>query len=313
MSFDRNRPCAVLIAGPTASGKSRLALELAEAAGGVVVNADSMQVYEDLRILTARPSDEDLAAVPHRLYGHVAPAALYSVGAWARDVAVLLAELAAENRVPVVCGGTGLYFRALLGGLDDMPPVDPALRGHWRERIAAEGPQALHAVLAARDPEAARRIEPGDSQRIVRAIELGEATGLPLSASQNRQGRPLIDAGRSLKLVLTPPRAVLRDRIAARFDDMIERGAIEEAERFASLPGALEGPAGKAIGVSELNRHCRGEIALGEAVRLSVDRSRQYAKRQETWFRHQLDASWIRTGLASRDERKDLIDRVKRP
>ena len=302
----------MLIAGPTASGKSRLALDLAQAGGGIVVNADSMQVYDGLRILTARPSDDDLRAAPHRLYGHVSPTAdAYSVGEWVRDAASVLADILAQGRLPIVCGGTGLYFRALLGGLDDMPSADPAVRAYWRERAAADGAQSLHSILASRDPDAASRIKPGDGQRIVRALEMIETTGRSLTALRKPKVRPLIDPSTALKLVLTPPRALLRERIGLRFDHMIESGALEETRRFSTLPGALAGPAGKAIGVAELHRHLRGEIDLPEAVRLSVTRSRQYAKRQDTWFRHQMDGTWRRIEVLVREDRNVLIDLVK--
>lgn len=284
----------MLIAGPTASGKSALALAFAEATGGTIVNADSMQVYDGLRILSARPSDEDLMRAGHRLYGHVAPKVLYSTGAYARDAGAVLSELRAAGRLPIVCGGTGLYFRALLGGIDDMPAVDPNVRAAWRARMAEEGPERLHGELASRDPEAAARIRPGDPQRILRAIELFETTGRPLSALQKRAGEPLIDEAAALKIVLTPPRDWLRRRIADRFEAMMAGGALEEAEAFLARPGAFEGTAGRAIGVPELAAHLAGELSLDEATARAITRSRQYAKRQDTWFRHQFGPDWQR-------------------
>ena len=285
---------AILIAGPTASGKSRLALELAREHGGVVVNADSMQVYDGLRILTARPFERDMEGVEHRLYGHVSPAAPYSVGAYARDAAALVAELRASGRTLVFCGGTGLYLRALLGGLSDMPSIPEAVRAALRARLSTEGAAALRAELARRDPEAAGRIRPGDTQRTLRALEVLEATGQPIGAFQAAAGAPILDPERTRRIVLTPPRPILRARIADRFERMIEEGAQEEAVRFATIPGAVAGPGGRAIGVEELVAHARGELSLGEARTRAVARTRQYAKRQDTWFRHQLDAGWER-------------------
>lgn len=284
----------MLIAGPTASGKSALAVALAEATGGVVVNADSMQVYDGLRILTARPSDEDLSRAKHRLYGHVAPDAAYSTGAYLRDAAKVLGEIRAAGRLPIVCGGTGLYVRALLGGIDDMPPVDEGIRARWRARMAEEGPARLHEDLARRDPAAAARIRPADAQRILRALELLEATGGPLADLQRRAGTPLVEEARALKIVLTPPRTILRERIAQRFDQMMAAGALEEARSFLARPGAAESLAGKAIGIPELAAHFSGELTLCAAVDRAVTRSRQYAKRQDTWFRHQLGPDWQR-------------------
>lgn len=284
----------MLIAGPTASGKSGLAVALAASTGGVVVNADSMQVYDGLRILTARPCDEDLARADHRLYGHVAPEAAYSTGAYLRDAAGVLADLRTAGRLPIVCGGTGLYFRALLGGIDDMPAVDPEVRRRWRERMEEEGVASLHVELGRRDPEAAERIRPGDAQRILRALELVETTGAPLSALQRRAGEPLIDEARAVKIVLTPPREILRERIAKRFAEMMAEGALDEARAFLQRPGAANGLAAKAIGIPELGAHLRGEMPLATAIERSVTRSRQYAKRQDTWFRHQLGEDWPR-------------------
>lgn len=299
MSLNEADGRAVLIAGPTASGKSRLALELAAATGGVVINTDSMQVYDGLQILTARPSPADLTVAPHRLYGHVAPSADYSVGEWSREVAILLAELRAAGRLPIFCGGTGLYFKALMGGLDEMPAIPDAIRAHWRARMAAEGPVFLHAELARADPQAAARIRPGDPQRITRALEIVDATGAPLSALQRGTAKALIDASAAQKIVLTPPRDVLRARIASRFSAMLGAGALVEAERFAARPDAMASLAGKAIGVLELTEHLKGLISLGEAERRAVARSRQYAKRQVTWFRHQLGPDWI--GVSERN------------
>ncbi len=288
------KPEAILIAGPTASGKSALAVELARRVGGVVVNADSMQVYEGLRTLSARPTLAEMGGVDHRLYGHVAPDAPYSAGVWLREVEALLPDLAARGQVPVFCGGTGLYFKALLGGFDDLPEIPAPIRERWRARMAEEGPASLHAVLQGLDPEAAARLRPSDPQRILRALELFETTGAPLGQLQRGAGAGLVNGAKALKLVLAPERSHLRERIARRFDLMLTEGAEEEAAAFSARPGAAAGLAASAIGIAELARMRSGEITRQEARDLAVTRTRQYAKRQETWFRNQFDASWQR-------------------
>ena len=285
---------AILIAGPTASGKSRLAVELAERHHGVVVNADSLQVYDGLEILTARPSAEDLRRVPHRLYGHVDPRSDYSAGAYLRDAERVLDDLRRHGRLPIFCGGTGLYFKALLGLLDRMPEVPAKIREKWRGRLAGEGSEALHAELARIDPETAGRLSPRDGQRIVRALEIGEAGDASLSVLQSGDGQALIDPERARMLVLTPDRAELRQRIAERFDAMLEAGALDEVRAFEAACPDVGATAGKAIGLAELSSYLRGNMAYGEARSRAITRSRQYAKRQETWFRHQFDARWLR-------------------
>ena len=286
---------AILIAGPTASGKSALAMDLAERHDGVVVNADSMQVFDGLEILTARPHEADLARVPHRLYGHVDPSAAYSVGEYLRDLEPTLTTIKESGRLPIVVGGTGLYFRALLGHLDAMPEVPSAVRQKWRQQLVAEGPGDLHDILKARDPAAAVRIRPSDGQRILRALEVGEASGSTLSEFQRgRGGTGLLDAKACLKIVITPERPLLRQRIAERFARMLESGGLEEVETFRRRPGAMTGNAARAIGVAELAAVLDDEINVMEAASRAITRSRQYAKRQETWFRHQFDAEWNR-------------------
>lgn len=292
---------AVLIAGPTASGKSRLAIQLAQATGGTIVNADSMQVYEGLRILTARPGPDDLAEAAHGLYGHMAPEDAYSAGAYLRDAAPLLDELRREGRLPIFCGGTGLYFEALFGALDAMPDTPDEVRQFWRARLAAEGPLALHALLAQKDPQTAARLAPRDGQRIVRALEIWDAGAGTLSALQAGHGEPLLDPGRCLRILLTPDRAVLRGRIERRFAAMIEAGAMDEVRRFRMMRGAMAGTAGKAIGVAELAAVQDGEVDLPTAMQMAVTRSRRYAKRQETWFRNRFDAGWRRVSTADPD------------
>lgn len=288
---------AVLIAGPTASGKSVLALETARRLGGVVVNADSMQVYDVLRILTARPSDEDMATVPHLLYGHVDPRRPYSAGEWLREVRALAAAGAFEGRPPVFVGGTGLYFKALTEGLSSMPEVPADIREHWRNRLAGEGAAALHRVLAERDPAAAASLRASDGQRIVRALEVLAASGRSIRDWQGSRGTPLVDPGSARRIVIEPDRAELARRIDGRFDAMIEAGAAGEAQAFAALGVDASMPAAKAIGVRELIAAAAGEIDPGTAAERAKAATRQYAKRQATWFRTQLGDGWERRGL----------------
>jgi tRNA dimethylallyltransferase len=293
----RERPRAeraVLIAGPTASGKSALALALAERHGGIVVNADSMQVYRDLRIITARPTSADEARAPHRLYGHVDAAATYSVGHWITDVAGVLDAAAARGRPAVVVGGTGLYFKALTRGLAAVPPIPAQVRAAVRARLAAEGPAALHAELARRDPAGAAALKVGDGVRIVRALEVIEATGRPLAAWHRDGMATLVDPARAVKIFLAPDREELKRRIGARFDAMLAAGALEEVHALAARGLDPLQPVLKAHGVPWLRRVLAGEMPLAEAVEASKRDTWRYTKRQFTWFRHQLpDWPWV--------------------
>lgn len=283
---------AILIAGPTASGKSALAVHMARETGGFIVNADSMQVYGVLDCLTARPGADDLAAAEHYLYGHVPPSVSYSTGKWLDDVAALLARDELKGRTPIFVGGTGLYFRALEGGLSQMPPVPQEIRGRWRARMEAEGAQALHGVLCRLDPAMARSLRPTDSQRIVRALEVMDATGKSLGDWQRSAGPALVDGATARKVVLLPERERLRERIAERFALMWDRGAIDEVKALLSLRLDPALPAMKAIGVREIEGFLDGRMAAAEAAERAVIATRQYAKRQSTWFRNQLDGSW---------------------
>jgi len=286
---------AVLIAGPTASGKSALALELALAAGGVVINADSMQVYRDLRIITARPTGADEALVPHRLYGHVDAAVNFSAGAWVSDAAKALEEATSEGRLPIFIGGTGLYFKALTAGLSVVPPIPGEVREDVRARLERNGVEALHAELARRDPRAAERLNPRDRTRIARALEVIEATGRSL-LDWHREGQPPLLPKDSFHAVfLAPERDDLYARIDARFDAMLGAGALREAERLAARRLDPLLPAMKAHGVPALIRHLRAELSLEEAAAIGRADTRHYAKRQFTWFRHQLpEFEWVR-------------------
>jgi tRNA dimethylallyltransferase len=290
---------AVLIAGPTASGKSALALELAQTAGGVVINTDSMQVYRDLRIITARPTPEDEALVPHRLYGHVDASVNFSAGAWLTDAAAALAEAQAQGRVPIFIGGTGLYFKALTSGLSTVPPIPAEVRESVRARLELNGVEALHAELATRDPLAAGRLNVRDRTRIARALEVVEATGRSL-LDWHREGQPpLLPKDSFRALFLAPERDALYARIDARFDAMLDGGALEEVARLGGRHLDPLLPAMKAHGVPALIRHLGGEISLEEAATIGRADTRHYAKRQFTWFRHQLpDFEWVKPAEA---------------
>ncbi|WP_414901651.1 tRNA (adenosine(37)-N6)-dimethylallyltransferase MiaA [Rhizobium cremeum] len=285
---------AILITGPTASGKSALALDFAKRFGGHVVNADSMQVYDVLRVLTARPSKVEMEGVPHHLYGHVPPGDAYSTGDWLRETGALLARLKDRAALPVIVGGTGLYFKALTGGLSDMPAVPEEIRARLRSRLATEGGEALHRELAMRDPAVASRLNPQDGQRIVRALELLEATGRSIADFQGKAGPMLVDPARARKFVVLPDRAVLHERINRRFSRMFEEGAVEEVEALLALGLSPYMPAMKAIGVSQIAAMLRGETTRPEVVETASAATRQYAKRQMTWFRNQMDESWTR-------------------
>ena len=280
-----DRPRMILIAGPTASGKSALALDLAERLGGAVVNADSMQVYRDLHVLTSRPPAEDAARVPHLLYGHVDGAEAYSAGRFLTDAAKVISEA----RAPLIfVGGTGLYFDSLTKGISTVPPVPEAVRAYWRERAQAEPAESLHAELSARDPEMAARLRPSDTQRLVRALEVLDATGLSLARWQEQDGTPLIGPGEGTRIVLTPERPVLRERIARRFAQMMEEGALDEVRALLARDLAPDLPVMKAIGVRPLAQYLLGTMDNNEAVERAITETRQFAKRQETWFRNRL-------------------------
>jgi tRNA dimethylallyltransferase len=275
---------ALIVAGPTCSGKSALAIWLARRLGGTIVNADSMQVYRELRILTARPSPEDEAATPHALYG-VRPASQPGSVAWWRDAALAeMSQAHAAGRLPILCGGTGLYFLSLTQGIADIPPPGDEAREEARALLAELGPAALHARLAEHDPQTAARIAPADSQRVARAWEVWAGTGKGLAAWQ-AQGAPAAP-WRFSAVMLDPPRDGLRAAIASRFAAMLAVGALEEARALLALGLDPALPAMRAHGVPELAAHLRGEISLAEAERRATLVTGQYTKRQATWFRH---------------------------
>ncbi|MEM9495262.1 MAG: tRNA (adenosine(37)-N6)-dimethylallyltransferase MiaA [Pseudomonadota bacterium] len=281
----------VFIAGPTASGKSAAALALAEKIGAEIVNADAMQVYRDLEILTARPCGPDLARAPHHLYGSIDGAERFSAGRWARAAADLIAEIGARGRPVIVIGGTGLYFKALAEGLSPIPEIDPAMRKQASERRRTLGAEAFRDEVVAADPQMAH-LPVADVQRLMRAWEVFHATGTPLSAFQARPRRPLAPAP-TASVVIAPPREALYEKIDARATEMIEGGAVEEV--CALLERGLDPnmPVMKALGVAEIAAMLSGDASQEDATAALQQSTRRFAKRQLTWFRNQA-ADWPR-------------------
>jgi len=281
-------PPVIVIGGPTASGKSALAVDLAEELGGVVINADAMQVYRDLPILTARPGEAECARVPHRLFGMIDATDPCSAGRW-RDLALAaIRESRAEGKHPVVVGGTGLYLKALCDGIDDIPAVPAALRAALEARYDAEGGFVFRAALARGDPQTAGRLPPTDRQRLVRAAGVLEATGRPLSAWQTGATARMGPAVLTQTFILLPPREAIYAACDTRFEAMVEQGALAEAQAFLARGFDPSLPLMKAVGLRELGRHLAGETALEEAIAEGCRATRRYAKRQYTWFRHQI-------------------------
>ncbi len=266
-------------------------MRLAERLGGTIVNADSMQVYRELRILTARPGSEDEARVPHRLYGHVSAGSAYSVAGWLSDVKRALEEAANAGRIPIVTGGTGLYFNALTQGLSPIPPVDESVRTFWRAEAKRLAPQDLHAQLVNIDPDTAARINPTDPQRIVRALEVVQSTGKPLAHWQQEKEPPLLSPGSYRGLVIAPAREQNVRRSDMRFDAMMAEGALEEVARLRDLRLDPDCPAMRALGVRPLLDHLEGRLDRQVAVEQAKQQTRQYIKRQMTWLRRYM-ISW---------------------
>ena len=282
---------AILIAGPTASGKSGLALRLAEQLGGTVINADSMQVYRELAILTARPTPEDEARAPHALYGFVGGAQAYSAGRYAADAARAIDEAHRGALVPIVVGGTGLYFKVLLEGLSPVPSIEPDVRAFWRGQAAARPAAELHAILRARDAEMAARLMATDRQRIVRALEVLESTGRSLADWQRRPGKPVLAESETVRLLTLPDRTMQATVIGARFDAMLAAGALEEVRSLLAQGLSGELPVMRALGVAPLAAHLAGATSLEAAMAAGKAETRQYAKRQLTWLRRNMK-SW---------------------
>lgn len=283
----------ILIAGPTASGKSAAGLRLARDLDGVIVNADSMQVYSDLRVLTARPDADEEAAAPHRLYGHVGARDAYSVARWVADVRGVLSEIEAAGQRAIFVGGTGLYFNVLTRGLSPIPDIDPEIREHWRNQGLNESAQDLHRQLMQVDPATAAVIRDSDPQRIVRALEVFHSTGRPLVEWQALPGMALLPAGSWQGLVVAPERAVIHERANRRFDLMLQQGALEEVRHLMEMQLSSALPVMRALGVAPLIGYLRGEMSLEAAAERSKAQTRQYIKRQTTWLRRNM-MSWER-------------------
>lgn len=308
-------PRALIVAGPTASGKSALALALAGRLDGTVINTDSMQVYRELRILTARPSAADEALIPHRLYGIRSAAEAGSVAWWREQALSEMARACEAGRLPILTGGSGLYFAALANGLADIPDPGPAARAEARRLLAEGGAAPLHAQLAQADPATAARLKPEDSQRIARAWEVWRGTGRALSDWQSHRHAPA--PWRFTAILLAPPRDALRAAIAGRFNVMLRQGAIEEVRSLLALGLDPNLPAMRAHGVRELSAYLRGNLPLDEARRRVELATSQYAKRQATWFRHhdlapqtrnfRIDARFESLAQFSERESKDLF------
>ena len=296
----------MLIAGPTASGKSAAALVLAEQLRGAVINADSMQVYRELRTLTARPTEDDEARVPHRLYGHVPVRERYSAGRYQDEAARALAEIRGQNLLPIFVGGTGLYFAALTEGLSPIPAVPQEVRDSVRRRFEEQGRDAFFADLARRDPATAAKLRPSDTQRLLRAADVLEATGRSLSAWQELSGKSVLAGLCLARFVTTPSRGVLAARINDRFEMMAKGDGLKEASSLRGLDPLL--PAARALGLSQLWAHLDGECDLETAIERGKLATRQYAKRQLTWFRNRMsDWKWLET-----DEISNLITGLMR-
>ncbi len=304
-----NRP-SIVIAGPTASGKSGLALALAEAFGGVVINADSMQVYDVLRVVTARPSVEDEARAPHRLYGVLPPSVACSAALWRDRAEAEMLGAWAAGRLPIVVGGTGLYIRTLMRGISPVPAIPAAIRDEARARLSRLGNAAFHAELAARDPTMAARLDPGNSQRLVRAWEVIVATGRSLADWQADPMEGAVPA-RWHSIALLPPRDWLYANCESRFQRMVEHGALDEVRALLDLDLDPALPAMKALGVPELASFLRGERSLEAAIAAANQATRNYAKRQMTWLRHQLDASEVVYAQFSESHRAEIFANIR--
>jgi tRNA dimethylallyltransferase len=288
MTDPSRRP--ILIAGPTASGKSAIALAWAERYGGIIINADSMQVYRELRILTARPTAEEEARVPHALYGHVPGREAYSVGRWVEDVEAALQDAQKRDLRPIIVGGTGLYFKALLEGLSPIPAIPQPIRAHWRAEAERLGPAALHSVLAGKDPEMAARLSATDTQRITRALEVLDATGRSLADWQREAGRPVLDPDETDRYLVTIDREALYARCDRRLDAMMAGGALREVRHLLELDLDPDLPILGALGVRPLADLLAGRCSAEAAAAQVKAETRQYAKRQLTWLRRNMNA-----------------------
>ncbi len=296
---------AILIHGPTASGKSALSIKLANRLGGEVINADSMQVYSDLRVISARPSLEDMEGVPHHLFGHIPAHERYSTGQWLKDIAPVIQDVQRRGKVPIVIGGTGLYQLCLIQGLSEIPPVPEDVRAEVSS-MAKLGTMVLHENLKRVDPAVANRLEPKDRQRLSRALEVYYATGQSISSFQNKRSRPVLDKGEWLGVALTPPRARLYSRIDRRFEGMLMEGAMEEARRLMALDLPDDLPIMRAHGVPWLIAYLKKELSAEFAADSAKRDTRRYAKRQFTWIGRQFPF-WPRIPSMSVEDRMRVI------
>lgn len=297
---------AILIHGPTASGKSALSVALAKRLGGEVINADSMQVYRELRVISARPAAAEMDGVEHHLFGHVAASERYSTGKWLDDVKPVISKVQRRGKVPIIIGGTGLYHLALIEGLSEIPPVPDDIRGDVAEIFKADGVPGLREKLEQVDRETAERLGEGDKQRLSRALEVWFATGKSISSFQGKKGRPILGEGEWMGVALTPTRSRLYARIDRRFEGMLMEGAMEEARGLASqgLPDDL--PAMKAHGIPWLIAYLRGELSAEAAAENAKRDTRRYAKRQFTWIGRQFPF-WPRIPSLSIEDRLRVI------
>jgi tRNA dimethylallyltransferase len=284
------KPPLALIAGPTASGKSALALALAERASGTIINADSAQVYRDLRIVSARPTPEDESRVPHRLYGYRNGEDICSAADWAADAKAEIAAAHAAGRLPILCGGTGLYLRTLIEGIAPVPEIDPAIR----RTVRAMGPGEAHMALGAEDPEAAARLRPSDTTRTQRALEVVLSTGRTLQTWQNEKAGGIGDAVSLTPLILLPPRPWLHERCDDRFDKILSDEGIAEVSLLLERRLSALAPVMRAIGVPEIAGYLHGDLTREQALAAGKIATRQYSKRQYTWFRRQPPSNWPR-------------------
>lgn len=299
-----------MVAGPTASGKSGLAIEIAQAMDGVVINADSMQVYRDLRVLTARPDETEAALAPHRLFGILDGADICSAGRWRALAEAEIRAAAGQGRLPILVGGSGLYLGALLSGLSEVPPIAPEVVAAVQQRMDRDGPAAFHAALAEADPEMAARLRPSDRQRMVRAMSVLQATGRSLANWQATVAPPPPDLAFHT-LLLMPPRADLYARCDRRFTAMLEQGAMTEVSALLARGLAPSCPVMKAIGVSELADVVAGRRSLEDATAAAQQATRNYAKRQCTWFRHQIIADQIAKTQFSESYMQEIFSKIR--
>lgn len=301
----------ILIAGPTASGKSQFALALAREFDGVIINADSCQVYQELSVISARPGEAEMAEVPHRLYGHISGVVPYSTGLWLDDAMRSLEEVKKLGKRAIFVGGTGLYFQALLNGLSEVPEIEPSIRSFWRAEAERVGSEVLHGVLREKDPLMADVLNPGDTQRIVRALEVVESTKRSLKHWQQESSEPLLREDNTHRFVVSFDRAVLYDRINRRFAEMVDEGGLEEVQAVMTLKSSLmeegassvEGlPMFRALGVPELMAYLEDEVTLEAAVSRAQQQTRRYAKRQLTWLRRNMISwNWLDSQLSERN------------